>query len=112
MSVRLTSPAGPGDRSGYDGRRPRTARAGADQDVARRRRLAAAGARTRRLTRTILLGSVVVFLAIVWLARELELDRDELLGYLATSLLLVGGIMALAVVAGGLLWLVRRLFSR
>lgn len=93
-------------------RRPRAARVGADQDAARRRRLAAASGRTRRLTRTILLGTVVVFLAVVWLARELDLDTDELLGHLATSLMLVGGIMALAVVAGGLLWLIRRLFSR
>jgi len=107
MSRPPSRPAG-----GSGGRRPRAARAGADQDVARRRRLAVAGARTRRLSRTILLGSVVVFLAILWLARELDLDTDELLGYLTTSLLLVGAIMALAVVAGGLLWLIRRLFFR
>jgi drug/metabolite transporter (DMT)-like permease len=67
-------------------------------------------ARTRRLTRTILLGAVVVFLGIAWLARELGLDRDELLGYAFTSLLLVAGAVLLALVAAALMRLVKRLF--
>lgn len=96
-------PAGPpADRA--------TPRAGPDQDVARKRRLAAAGIRTRRLTRTVLLGTLLVAIAILWLVRELGLDADELLGYLVTSLLFVAGAIVLAVLGAALLWLVRRLF--
>ncbi len=68
-------------------------------------------AKSDRLTRTIVLGAITVLLAIIWLARELGMDRDELLGYLATSLLFVGVSISLAVVAGGLLWLIKRLLK-
>lgn len=74
----------------------------------RKRKLALAGNRSRRLTRTILLGSAVVFLAIAWLAEELDLDTAELRGYLITSLLLVAGVVLLAVIMAGLIGLVRR----
>ncbi|MDH3643301.1 MAG: hypothetical protein OES38_14460 [Gammaproteobacteria bacterium] len=62
-----------------------------------------------RLGRTILLGTVAVAFALFWLARELELDRDELLGYLATSVLFVAVLIACAVLGAGLLWLIKRL---
>jgi len=62
-----------------------------------------------RLGRTILLGTVAVAFALFWLARELELDRDELLGYLGTSVLFVGVLIAFAVLGAGVLWLVKRL---
>ena len=74
----------------------------------RKSKLASAGNRSRRLTRTILLGSVVVFLAIAWLAEELDLDTAELRGYLVTSVLLVLGVVLLAVLAAGLISLIRR----
>jgi hypothetical protein len=83
-------------------------RSGAAADSVRRRKLAVAGNRSQRLTRTILLGAVAVFLAIAWLARELNLDTDELRDYLLTSLLLVAGVVLLAVVMAGLVALIRR----
>lgn len=72
-------------------------------------RRAAAGA---RLTRTILLGALAVVFSIVWLARELGLERADLLGYLWASILLVGGLTLAGSVAGGLFWLLRRLTRR
>ena len=65
-----------------------------------------------RLPRTIVLGAIAVFLAIIWLAKELDMDRDELLGFLLTSLLFVGVSIAFAVVAGGVVWLIKKLLSR
>lgn len=62
----------------------------------------------RRLARTILLGAVAAVAALTWLARELELDQDELLGYAATSALLVAALVLAGAVLGGLLWFVRR----
>ena len=64
-----------------------------------------------RLARTIVLGAVAVLLAIIWLSKELGLDRDELLGYLATSLLFVGVSIGFAVIAGGLVWLIKKLLG-
>ncbi|MFU8815269.1 MAG: hypothetical protein ACNA7W_07980 [Pseudomonadales bacterium] len=64
----------------------------------------------RRLGRTIVLGAIVVFLAILWLADQLGLDRDELLGYALTSLMLVGVLVVLAVAGAVLLRLLKRLF--
>ena len=88
--------------SGSGGRSP------APSQSVRKRKLASAGNRSRRLTRTILLGSVVVFLAIAWLAEELDLDTAELRSYLMTSVLLVLGVVLLAVLAAGLISLIRR----
>jgi len=72
-----------------------------------RRRPRRAGAASQRLTRTILLGALAVVFGIAWLARELGLDRDELLDYLTTSLLLVSGLVALALIGGAVIWLFR-----
>ncbi len=83
-------------------------RSSPSSDSVSKRKLALAGNRSRRLTRTVLLGSAVVFLAIAWLARELELDTAELRGYLITSLLLVAAVVLLAVLMAGLIGLVRR----
>jgi hypothetical protein len=65
-------------------------------------------AAARRLTRTIVLGAIVVFLAIYWLADQMGLDRNELLGYALTSLLLVGLLVVLALVGVVVLRLIRR----
>jgi apolipoprotein N-acyltransferase len=62
----------------------------------------------QRLVRTIVFGAVAVVAAILWVARELDLDRQELLGFAATSLALVGLFAVLGLVAGVLFWLVRR----
>ncbi len=66
-------------------------------------------AKKDRLPRTIVLGAVAVGFAIIWLSKELGLDRDELLGYLGVSLLFVGVSIGFAVVAGGLVWLIKKL---
>ncbi len=68
-------------------------------------------AKKDRLPRTIVLGAVAVLLAIIWLSKELGLDRDELLGFLGVSLLFVGVSIGCAVVAGGLIWLIKKLRS-
>lgn len=69
------------------------------------------GKKKDRLTRTIVLGAIAVFLAIIWLAKELDMDRDELLGYLVTSLLFVGVAIVFAMLAGGLVWLLKKLLG-
>jgi uncharacterized membrane protein len=72
-------------------------------------RIVRSGAAGRRLTRTILLGAVTVFLAIYWLSDQMGLDRDELLGYALTSLLLVGAVVVLALLGALLIRLIKRL---
>ncbi len=62
-----------------------------------------------RLARTILLGSVAVAFSLYWLGRSFEVSWDEMRGYLLTSLLFVAVPASLAVLAGSLLWLVKRL---
>ena len=69
-------------------------------------------ARGRRLTRTILLGTLAVVVGVYWLAESFGVDRSELLGYLRVSLLFVGMFTVAGIAAGGLLWLVRRMFRR
>ena len=64
-----------------------------------------------RLIRTIALGSIALLVALFWLSDELGLDRDELLGFLTTSLLFVGLSIGLALIAGGLIWLIKKLLS-
>ncbi len=66
------------------------------------------GGKCDRLPRTIVLGALTVLVAIIWLSKELGMDRDELLGYLGTSLLFVAISIGLGVVAGGLVWLVKK----
>ncbi|HEX7034538.1 MAG TPA: hypothetical protein VF210_02110 [Pseudomonadales bacterium] len=66
------------------------------------------GQRQRRLTRTIVLGSLAVAAAIAWLAIEWEADLEELLGYALVSLLLVLFSVALASAGGVLIWALRR----
>ena len=62
-----------------------------------------------RLVRTILLGTVAVGVSLIWVARELELDRAELLGYLANSALFVAVLIACALLGAVVAWLIRRL---
>ena len=82
-----------------------------------RERLQSAPVRRRvrshaRLTRTILLGTVAVALAIAWLADAYDVETKELLHALAGSLGFVGVFAALALLGGLLLGLVRRLWRR
>ena len=65
--------------------------------------------RRGRLARTILLGTVAVAFALFWLARELELDRQELMGFLGTSALFVGLMVMLGLVGAALVLVVKRL---
>jgi uncharacterized membrane protein YdjX (TVP38/TMEM64 family) len=62
-----------------------------------------------RLVRTILLGTVAVGVSLIWVARELELDRAELLGYLANSGLFVAVLIVCALLGAVVAWLIRRL---
>lgn len=69
-------------------------------------------ARQRRLTRTIVLGSVAVAAGIAWLADSLGMDAGELMDFAVTSALLVLGVVLLALLGAatlrGLKWLLRR----
>ena len=66
----------------------------------------------RRLVRTIVLATIGAFAAIAWLARELGMDMDALLGYAGTGVLLVFSMVALALLGAailrGLKYLLRR----
>lgn len=70
------------------------------------------GLRQRRLTRTIVLGTVAAAGGIAWLADTLGMDTRELLDFAVTSLALVAGLVLLAVLGAaalrGLKWLLRR----
>ncbi len=65
-----------------------------------------------RLTRTILLGTVAVALAIVWLADAYGVETKDLLQALTASLGFVGIFAALALIGGLLLGLARWLWRR
>lgn len=82
------------------------------RDSGRRPRSAPHRSGGGRLARTIVLGAVAVAFAIYWLAAELGLDRDELLGYAAVSVLFVGVLVVLGLVLGVLVWLARRAAER
>jgi hypothetical protein len=69
-------------------------------------------ARGRQLTRTILLATLAVVVGMYWLADSFGVGRAELLGYLQVSALFVGALILAGVLAGGLLWLVRRAWHR
>ena len=79
-----------------------------DHQRAVRNRRAQAGKRNR-LGRTILLGALAVAFSVFWLARELELDRDQLLGYLGASAIFVTILIGLGLLGAGLVWLIKRL---
>jgi len=97
------------DRSREALRRPLDEPRGRPDRTRGRRRSAAPGrSGGKRLARTILLGALAAAAALVWIARELDLDEGELLGYAATSLLLVAFLVLSGAVLGGLIWLVRR----
>lgn len=65
--------------------------------------------RRGHLARTILLGTVAVAFALFWLARELELDRQELMGFLGTSVLFVGLMVVLGLVGAAAVLILKRL---
>ena len=82
-----------------------------------RERMQSAPARRRtrnhaRLARTILLGTVAVALAIVWLADAYDVETKDLLQALTASLSFVGVFAALALIGGLLLGLARWLWRR
>jgi hypothetical protein len=74
-----------------------------------RSRIVRGSAAGRRLTRTIVLGAIVVFLALYWLADQMGLDRNELLGYALTSLMLVGVLVLFALIGVVVIRVIRRL---
>lgn len=70
------------------------------------------GVNHRRLTRTLLLGTLAVAAAIYWLAVEYAVDMRELAGFLGTSVLFVILFTALAIFGALVLRALRRLQNR
>ena len=62
-----------------------------------------------RLGRTIVLGAFAVLFSIIWLADSWGIDRAELWDYFLTSLLFVGVFVGVGVLAGLLVWFVKKL---
>jgi len=63
----------------------------------------------KKLTRRVLVATVAVAACFYFMVQRWEIDPRELYGYLATTLLFVGVLVALAfLVATGLRWLRRR----
>ena len=92
-------------------------RARLERAEAIRERLQSAPVRRRtrshaRLTRTILLGTVAVALAIAWLADAYDVETKDLLQALTASLGFVSVFAALALIGGLLLGGARRLLGR
>ncbi|HEY5681637.1 MAG TPA: hypothetical protein VIS55_16320 [Pseudomonadales bacterium] len=65
--------------------------------------------RRGRLARTILLGTVAVAFSLFWVARELELDTEELLGFLGASAVFVGLMVILGLVGAAAVLIFKRL---
>ena len=61
-----------------------------------------------RLLRTVVLGTLALGAGVWYLADMFGVDREELFGYLGASAMLMLGLMLLAAVTVGLLWLLRR----
>ena len=64
------------------------------------------------LVRTVLLGTIAAGLGIYWLADAYGVEQVELLEYLRASLLFVAVFALTGVLAGGCLWLIKRLTRR
>ena len=60
------------------------------------------------LARTILLGCIAAALGIWWLGRAYEVDNEQMLGYLVSSVAFVALMAILGVGGAAVLWLVRR----
>ena len=60
------------------------------------------------LGRTILLGCITAALGIWWLGRAYEVDNEQMLGYLMSSVAFVALMAVLGVAGAAVLWLVRR----
>ena len=86
-------------------RRPARSRESAPRTQARRQA-------NLRLARTVVLGSIAVLLAIVWLGDQYGIDREETLRYLGGALGFVGALTLLGITAGALLVGVRWLLAR
>lgn len=66
----------------------------------------------RPLTRRVLLAGTAFALACYYLLDRLPVDREEFLGYVLTSLLLVGGLVLAAFVLVACIKLLGKLFKR
>lgn len=67
--------------------------------------------KVRPLTRRVLLASAAFGLGCYYLLDRLPVDRDEFLGYVTTSLLLVGGLVIAAFVVVAVIKLLGKLFK-
>ena len=65
--------------------------------------------RRGRLARTILLGTAAVAFSLFWVARDLELDTRELLGFLGASAVFVGLMAVLGVLGAAAIFVFKRL---
>lgn len=60
------------------------------------------------LARTVVLGCIAAALGIWWLGRAYEVDNQEMLGYLGSSVAFVAVTALLGIAGAAVLWLVRR----
>lgn len=60
------------------------------------------------LARTVVLGCIAAALGIWWLGRAYEVDKEEMLGYLLSSVAFVALMAIFGVVGATALWLLRR----
>ena len=65
-----------------------------------------------RLMRTVLLGTIAVALALLWLGDQYGIARDETLQYLSAALIFVLTLAVLALIGFGAVVLVRRYAAR
>ena len=64
--------------------------------------------RISKLTRSIIAATLIAVLGIAWLARELDLDVEQLLSFLVSSFGLVLLIIVLAALAAGIIRFLKR----
>jgi protein-S-isoprenylcysteine O-methyltransferase Ste14 len=68
--------------------------------------------RWRRMARTILLGTTTALAGVVWVAQQYGVAVSDSLAFLGSSVVFVLGLIAVALAAACLLWVVRKLLGR
>ncbi len=90
---------------------PKTRPANSDRSIARERS-SARRIGWVRLTRTIVLGSLVIVAAVYWGAEQFGMDRQLILSFLTGSLLFVAGLVVAGMAGALLLFALRRLTGK
>ncbi len=70
-------------------------------------RIAVQRAANLRLIRTVILGTIAVAVAIIWLGDQYGIEREETLQYLLAAVLFVATLGALGFLGFGCLWIFR-----